>query len=276
MYILEALCDLLFELSNDDRLLILFELQKEPLKLSNISKVLGFTPQATARNVARLVEIGLIKRTEESDYALTPYGSTSINLLAPYLFLTENHGYMSTHLTEMLPPQFLARIGELRNCDMVRDPLDMISSIERVFNGAEEWHYYMAPIRITSHESKQEIVDQLNKGVQIRSIEEYDYEPISRSVARMPKEELRAIQNHWMKGNNDTRYLDKITIRLFMSEKEVSLLSLPKIDGEVDLLGFTSSDPKFHSWCKDLFEYYWDRGKTKTTFWTQPLLDESA
>lgn len=275
VFILEALCDLLFELSNDDRLLILFELQKEPLKLSNISKALGFTPQATARNVTRLVEIGLIRRTEESDYTLTPYGSTSISLLAPYLFLTENQDYMKTHLTDRLPHEFQARIGDLRNCDRVHDPLDMIASIERVFIEAEIWHYYMAPIRITSHESMQDVVDQLDNGIQIRNIEEYDYEPTFRSVVRTPQEHLRAMQDHWLKGNMDYRYLDEITIRIYMSEKEVSLLSFPKIDGEVDLLGFTSSDPKFHRWCKDIFEYYWAKGKTKATFWTQPLLEKS-
>ncbi len=71
---MEALCNLLFELSNDDRLSILFELMKGPSKLSNLSKTLDFTPQATTRNVTRLVEIGLVRRNESSDYILTPYG----------------------------------------------------------------------------------------------------------------------------------------------------------------------------------------------------------
>jgi len=164
-------------------------------------------------------------------------------------------------------------LGELKNCERIDDPLDMVSNIAKVFDEAEEWHLYMAPVRITSHDSKQDIVDQLEKGTKIRVIEETDYKPTARSLARTPKEQLRAIQNHWVKGNMDYRYLDEITIRMFLSEKEVSLLSFPKIDGEVDLLGFASSDPNFHGWCKDLFDYYWARGKTKTTFWTQPLLD---
>ena len=271
---MEALCDLLFELSNDDRLLIMFELQKGPSKISNLSKTLDFTPQATTRNVTRLVEIGLIRRNESSDYILTPYGATALDQLDSYIFISENKDYMSTHWTSLLPLEFSARLGDLRNCDRVHDPLDMTASIESVFSEAEVWHYYMAPIRITSHESMQDVVDQLNNGVQIRNIEEYGYEPTSRSVARTPQEHLRAMQDHWVKGNMDYRYLDEITIRIYMSEKEVSLLSFPKIDGEVDLLGFTSSDPKFHGWCKDIFDYYWARGKTKTTFWTQPLLDE--
>jgi len=39
-------------------------------------------------------------------------------------------------------------------------------------------------------------------------------------------------------------------------------------------MGFASTDPKFHGWCKDLFEHYWANGKKKTTFWTHSLLKE--
>jgi predicted transcriptional regulator len=178
-------------------------------------------------------------------------------------------------MTDKFPSEFLARLGDLQNCERIDDPLDMISSIKSVFDEAEEWHLYMAPIRITSHDSMQDVVDQLNNGIKIRNIEETDYKLSARSLARTPKENLIAMQDHWVKGNMDYRYLDEINIRIYMSEKEVSLLSFPKIDGEVDLLGFTSSDPKFHRWCKDIFDYYWARGKTKTTFWTQLGLDES-
>ena len=54
---MEALCELLFELSNDDRLMILAEINNGPIKLSNIAKNLGFAPQATtsARPILRLV-----------------------------------------------------------------------------------------------------------------------------------------------------------------------------------------------------------------------------
>lgn len=271
---MEALGDLLFELSNDDRLSILFELKKGRSRISNLSKTLDFTPQATTRNVKRLVEIGLVRRNESSDYVLTPYGVTALDQLDSYIFFSENKDYMSTHWTNQLPLQFRARLGELRKCERILDPLDMIAHSAKVFDEAEKWNMYIAPVRITSHDSKQNMVDQLEKGTKIFAIEEIDYIPTARSLARMPKEQLRAMQDHWVKGNYEYRYLDKINIRMFLSEKEVSLLSFPKMDGEVDQLGFTSADPTFHRWCRDLFKYYWARGITKTTFWTQPSLDE--
>jgi predicted transcriptional regulator len=42
---MEALCDLLFELSNEERLKILFELEKGPKNLTRIAKDLDFTSQ---------------------------------------------------------------------------------------------------------------------------------------------------------------------------------------------------------------------------------------
>ena len=193
---MEALCDLLFELSNDDRLAIMFELQKGPKKISNLSKVLDFTPQATTRNVTRLVEIGLVRRNENSDYVLTPYGATALDQLDSYIFISENKEYMSTHWASHLPLEFRARLGELKNCERIDDPLDLRANISQVFEEAEEWHMYMGPVRITVHDSKQDMVDQLEKGVKLFVIEETGYEPTARSLARMPRENLRIMQDH--------------------------------------------------------------------------------
>lgn len=269
---MEDLCDLLFELSNDDRLSIMFELQKEPMKLSNVSKVLDLTPQATSRNLTRLVEMGLTRRNEISDYVLTPYGASSLKQLESFLFLTENKEYMSTHWTDKLPSEFQARLGDLRNCERIDDPLDMISNQERVFGDTEAWYKYMTPVRVASHNSLQFAIDQLEKGTKIRGLEQLEYEPSAKSLALTPKKDLRTMQDHWVKGNLEYRYLDEINLKIYMSEKEVALLSLPKIDGEVDMFGFTSSDPKFHRWCSDLFDFYWARSKTKPSSWLQKAL----
>ena len=68
---METLTDLLFELSNDDRLKILLELEKGPRNLTKIAKDLDFTAQGTSRNVERLVQISMIMRNPEGDYVLT-------------------------------------------------------------------------------------------------------------------------------------------------------------------------------------------------------------
>jgi predicted transcriptional regulator len=64
---LEALQNLLFELAGADRLEILFELRKRPLRLSYLSKRLDFTVQETSRNVSRLAEEKLVVKEADGN-----------------------------------------------------------------------------------------------------------------------------------------------------------------------------------------------------------------
>lgn len=238
-----------------------------------MSKTLDLQPQAVSRNLTRLVEIGLIRRNEASDYELTPYGATSLTQLEPFSFLSGNKEYMSTHWTDRLPLEFQGRLGELKNCEQVEETLDMLSNMERVFEEAEEWYKYITPSRIASHASLQFAIQQLDRGVTIQALEPLDYTLSEKSINRIPEEDIRAMLDHQVKGNLEYRYLDEVKLKIYMSEKEVAILSLPKIDGEVDMMGFISSDPWFHRWCSDLFDHYWERSNTKTTSWLQEALE---
>ena len=46
-----------------------------------------------------------------------------------------------------------------------------------------------------------------------------------------------------------------------MSEKEASIISFPDENGLFDYLGFEANDVNSLKWCKELFEYYWERAK---------------
>jgi predicted transcriptional regulator len=270
----EVLCDLLFELSNDDRLLILNELKKGPLKLSQISKNLDFTVQGTSRNVSRLVEASLIERNTEGDYQLTSYGKTALFLTASYEFLSTHMDYFLSHSTEWLPPSFIARIGELHNCERVNEFIDVITNIERELRDAEEYQWYITPGRILGHSDLSSVTDSLERGITIRAIEPTDYKPSDRTIDEVPTEVRKYLEDKWKAGDLETRHLDEIKIRMYMTEKEVAILALPKLDDQVDLLGFHSTDPLFHSWCKELYGYYWDRAKQVPWFWTQKNLNK--
>lgn len=58
---------------------------------------------------------------------------------------------------------------------------------------------------------------------------------------------------------DQTRYLERLDVCLAMSEKEVAGVSFATMDGRLDHLDFRGLDGRSHRWCKDLFEYYWDR-----------------
>jgi predicted transcriptional regulator len=100
---MHELSKLLFELSNEDRLRILLELKKTPMRLSRVSEKFEFTVPETARNMTRLTETGLITKDTEGNFYLTALGETSLLLLANFEFISKNIKYFKTHAISNLP-----------------------------------------------------------------------------------------------------------------------------------------------------------------------------
>ena len=65
-------------------------------------------------------------------------------------------------------------------------------------------------------------------------------------------------------GLIENRSSTTIGIFLYITENAATI-AFPTLDGTFDHLGFTSNDQQALTWCKDLFDYYWDNA--------QPLVD---
>jgi predicted transcriptional regulator len=265
---LETLTDLLFELSNDDRLKILLELENGPKNLTKIAKDLSYTAQGTSRNMARLTQISLIERNPEGDYILTPFGENALRLLAGYEFLAQEKDYILSHSTRFLPQSFVSRLGELSKNDRVTEILDTVGNIARARRAATEYEWFITPGRMSSPRDAVDVIDELKRGVKIRAIEPPHYVPSDKVMSETPREYLDFFEQSWRNGDLQHRCLDDIRIRMYMTEREVAILALPKKDGKADVLGYHSEDPVFHEWCRDLFEFYWMRAKQENWFWT--------
>ena len=255
---MERLCDLLFELSNEDRLKILSELQKENLKLSHISQRLNFTAQETSRNIARLVETRLVTRTTDGSYEISPYGVQAMRLIPAYQFLSKYSDYFYEHTLENLPDKFVSRIGELNGCKPITQLLDVFGNIERVFREAEEYYLYIGePLGLSS--TLLLVRDALDRGVKARGIEPIDYEWPTEIRESVPEETWLQIGKHKTEGSLMQKYQRRFDITFLMNEKEVATLNFLNPTGEFEYFGFTSTDKKAVEWCRDIFEYYWAR-----------------
>jgi DNA-binding transcriptional ArsR family regulator len=71
---LERLCDVTFELSNEDRLRILQELEGEAMIVTGLSNRLGLTNQEVSRHLSRLGDVGLTTKAPDSQYSLASFG----------------------------------------------------------------------------------------------------------------------------------------------------------------------------------------------------------
>jgi len=60
--------------------------------------------------------------------------------------------------------------------------------------------------------------------------------------------------------NVELRSLRDLPALIVLTEKE-GAVCFRQVGGKVDYAGFFGKHPTFLSWVKELFQYYWDRGK---------------
>ena len=255
-----------FELSSEDRLDILALVNDQPHKLSKISKELDLAVQETSRQLNRLMKVRLVTKNVEGAYTITQQGQNFLELLPSYQFLLEHFDYFDKYTLMTLPRKFRGRIGELRNCSPVSSILVSFANIEKMTQEAEEYIYYITNQRLMSSQAYYLANDALHRGIEMKGIEPFGYSVPSEVSDKIPVEVSKSIAEHRHKGQKMDRVLPKIEISMFMSEKEVALLSFPTNVGENDYIGFTSTDKAFRDWCLDLHQHYWNQAKVRTNY----------
>ena len=259
---MERLCDLYFELSNEERLGILYRLGEGGLNVTGVARELGMTTQECSRHLSRLSGAGLVERSPEGLYGLTQYGRLSLRLVPGQRFVSEHWEYFNSHSLDGLPPEFVCRIGELEGSDPVSDVMVTFSLVESLFKGAEEYVWmihdqYLLNILPLG-------VEALRRGVEFRSLEPLKKAPgRSLDYARpqyVGEEDEEYFLGAWLDGRIGARFSEAIGVYLYVSEKE-AVVAFPLMDGSFDYLGFASGDETVLGFCRDLFEFFWGRGK---------------
>jgi len=256
---LEKLCNLLFELSNEDRLTILMLLREEPMKLTNLSQKLKYTPQEASRNVSRLSEAKLIQRDSDGKYKLSPLGEETLKLLDGYRFLFKYSEYFSTHTLRDIPVEFTDRLGALVNAEKPREIMSFLSTVEDMMAEAEEYVLTIADEILQSYLPLE--LDSIMRGVKNRTIVQRGVQ-LSPGVDAVVRRELAVLAAAGVSELLEVRYIGRVDVFLAMSEREVAGITFRTVDGGFDHMHFSGSDSRFYGWCKDLFEYYWARSSS--------------
>jgi predicted transcriptional regulator len=256
---LESLCDLLFEVSNEDRLNILLLIKKSSSNITNLAKELDLSSQETSRHIHRLTKVGLTRRDSDGFFRSTELSNIFLKQLEGPTFISKHREYISTHILP-IPNAFISRIGELNESTYVEDVMIGIYKMEEVVRNAEEYVLNITsqyPISIYPL-----IFDAWDRGVRITSVDMKLYKPPEGFVRAISREDWRErINQARAEGLSDDRLIDNVEINLWMNEKEVGLIAFPNIDGTPDFLGFSSKDVRTHTWCRDLFEHFWEKGE---------------
>lgn len=247
MILSERLTNLLFELSNEDRLRVLVKLKESDSKLTHLSKKLKLNLQETSRHLSRLSEEKLISKNSNGSYRLTPYGEGAIRLLPSLNFLSKHREYFQRHTISYLPDEYTQRIGDLEKSSFADDIMITFHIVEKMIDEAKEYVWILSDQILMSTQPLLE--EAVKRGVEFRLIlpenvtPPADFQPLP-AIDKVIKRKV----------------LERVCVIVAVTE-EKARVSFPSIDGKLDHLGFQTEDEKARKWCRNLFEYYWNRAK---------------
>ena len=233
----EGIERLFFELASESRLGILRTLEEKNLKMNDVARKLDLTTTETFRQLQRLSEALLIQKQPEGTYAITQYGRLVLEFSSPLEFALKHKEYFLAHDVWRLPYQFLKRLGELSQTNLITGMMESTAKSSQMIGEAQQYMWGVSAEPLP--QSFEVLSKQIPKGVEYRFL------------SPQPPAKLLNLEN---------RTLSEIPAMMALTEKEAGI-SFPFFGGRADYAGFYGKDPIFLNWVKDLFLYYWNKGK---------------
>ncbi len=233
----EGIEKLFFELASESRLGILRKLKEKNWKMNALARKLDLTSTEAFRQLQRLKETMLVQKQPDGKYAITQYGRLVLPLSLSFEFVFKHKQYFLTHDVGQLPQQFLNRIGELSQTNLLMGLLEITTKSSQMIGESQKlmWGISPEPLPVPFDE----IVKQIPKGAEYRIL------------SPQPPMKLPNLEN---------RTLSDVPVIMAINEKWATLC-FRFIGGRVDYAGFSGTNPVFLNWIKDLFLYYWNKGK---------------
>lgn len=239
---MQEIGEILFALSSPDRLKLLTDIEKEDLRLTELSKRLSATVQETSRHLGRLVDVRLIAKDSRGCYRLTPLGRLALDLLPGFSLLSKNAEYFLTHDISFLPQAFTDRIGELSDNHYVDHVGNVLTECEHLVRGAEQYFWFI-----------------MDQPLPLSIFERFSRETVFRGIFASDITTDEYAKAKTMFGNRaDLRLRDRVGVAIGLNEKMAAVCfsdSKGKVDFSCGFIGYNSA---FHKWCYDLFSYYWE------------------
>jgi len=235
---------LFFELASESRLGILTELQKHDAKMPEIARKLTLTNTETFRQLQRLNEALLIEKKPDGAYGISQNGKLLLEFSHSFEFVSKFGKCLLTRDLWRMPYQFINRLGELSEANLITDVSEMINSLENIILGAEKFLFCIGrkPIGSLSVKAGKPV----EKGVPLKLLFDEENKNYYRNY----------VENKYF----EMRVIPAVPAVVVISEK-CAAINLLSLDNRQDVRMFYGPDPKILKWASDLFQYYWDQGK---------------
>jgi predicted transcriptional regulator len=249
-----AAAELFMELASETRLSILASLHKKPVKLSSLSRNLNITVQDVYRNLNRLMEEGLVRRSDGIFY-LTEYGIVVMKQIDGFLVMKKHREFFKEHsITGVMPDKFLQRIGALQNCKVVNTVTAVLQKLKELESSAAKSLKLMASQAWP--EEGEIMIDKAGSGVEISVIVGQNT-IFPKNVAENISPRVEKLAS---KGIIKGQMVEQLNIDVYIADNARAAVMFPNAKGEVDMnTMFVGEDPIFCEWCSDYFDYMWQR-----------------
>jgi predicted transcriptional regulator len=251
--------DLMFEVSNEERVRILEAIQEERSSFSGLARRLDITTQEVSRHFNRLMEASLTTRDREGYPSLTPFGTLVLKQLEAVQFTNYHRDYFVSHVADKIPRSFVTRFGELAGLKHQDNVMRVITDVIRILDEAEE---YVLDVNLPYISSAfPHIRDAYERNIKGKFLHGAGLKlPEEMQGVRDESFTEEFIESLRHREVYEEKYLE-VDFVIYMNEKEVAILSFPTTRDDYDFIGFTGSDEEAHQWCKDLFYHYWEQGE---------------
>ncbi len=221
-------------------------LEERALRLTDIAQKLSVTDPEVSRHLGRLSRAGLVAKTLDGSYDITPLGRLTSAILPSLGILESRKEYFLSHDLSRIPTEFLRRLGDLTEHRYLDHLDDVLGLIDEVTRGATEYVWIMSdrPVRL---EHKHPRPGSLSLHLIIPK--SYD------------KGAVALLRQNWPGAKVELNYLEPIPVAFTLNEHLAGVL-FPGLDERIDFTrGLAGSSTSFRGWCRDLFTYYQARAE---------------
>ncbi|MGC8496668.1 MAG: hypothetical protein ACP5NL_01515 [Thermoplasmata archaeon] len=242
------LSELLFELSNEQRLKILSILSCHNQNLKDFSKNMTIPKPEIYRNLKRLISAGIIYKDNKNEYALTSSGKIIMAQLQNFLFLERYSNILENHDLNFIPVQFQASIGELKDIKIVEGTIEGFNLTVERFGKTHTYEHIMTKEIFTSFIDP--IKRMIDQGVEIKLLiqknAKKEFFDVLESIGYKRNVKIRA------------RFVDTVEMAILVDENSGEF-NIPFSNGEIDYSNtFYAGKENEINWVNNLFRYYWD------------------
>ena len=238
--------ELFAELASENRLSILHALKEKPLKFTRLTSEINATSPETSRQLKRLTDSYFIRKDVDGYYSLTPLGELTISSIPNLKAIAERSDFFLNHDTSPIPDNLLKRLDSLSKGEIIRGVFVLVNKVETLFEETQEFSWYLSDDFPKFYLPK--IENKLDSGVQYRVIYPRDF-----------LEQLLADISPKIRHCIKMRVLDKVNVAINVNDN-FCFVALPGFDGNIDrdsvIIGY---DDDFKDWCKEVFDYYWEK-----------------